>query len=203
MKYTKIYIDTNVIRDCIKRRKDYSISLMKLVRDNKIECVTSVFSLLELWRIEKEEEYFYKKVRSGWELNSIISGRRNKDLTDTELNQVNDRLDKFFKEYSFIQKVQLEGAGWQFAVDIARTTNFEPADIMQLATAMGEGCQLVVTGDDPFITEAKKFISQNKHTIEIIETSKAEDLLMKESKQEKVSPPKKMTYQIRLHGQNR
>ncbi|HUV45672.1 MAG TPA: hypothetical protein VMW45_01220 [Dehalococcoidia bacterium] len=103
-----VYIDTNVVRDCIKKRKDYSISLLKTVCERKIECITSIFTLLELWNLEKEEDFFFKKVRQGVELNAIVSSRRQKDLNDSELNEVNDRLDKFFKEYDFIRQVQLK-----------------------------------------------------------------------------------------------
>jgi len=99
-----------VVRDCIKKRKDYSISLLKTVCERKIECITSIFTLLELWNLEREEEedFFFKKVRQGVELNAIVSSRRQKDLNDSELNEVNDRLDKFFKECDFIRQVQLK-----------------------------------------------------------------------------------------------
>ena len=103
-----VYIDTNVVRDCIKKRKDYSISLPKTVCERKIECITSIFTLLELSNLKKEEDFFFKKVRQGVELNAIVSSRRQKDLNDSESNEVNDRLDKFFKEYYFIRQVQLK-----------------------------------------------------------------------------------------------
>jgi len=57
---------------------------------------------------EEEEDFFFKKVRQGVELNAIVSSRRQKDLNDSELNEVNDRLDKFFKECDFIRQVQLK-----------------------------------------------------------------------------------------------
>ena len=177
MKYDKIYIDTNVIRDCIKRRKDYSLSLMKIIRQRKIECITSIYSLMELWRVEKEEDFFYRMVRQGYDLNSILRQRSDKNLTDSELNEVNARLDRFFKEYDYVTPVQLVGEGWQFALDISRTTNIEPADVMHLATALGEKCNLLITGDDSFITRGKKFIKRNKHSLEILATQKAEALL--------------------------
>ncbi len=178
MKYTRVYIDTNVIRDCIKRRRDYSISLMKSIRDRKIECVTSIFTLLELWNVEKDEDFFFKKVRQGVELNAILSSRRQKDLNDSELNEVNDRLDKFFREYDFIRQVQLMPEGWQFAFDIARTTNIEPSDILHLATALGEKCDLLITGDSPFIEEARRFLRTNKYALRIVKSKEAEGVIV-------------------------
>lgn len=182
MKYQKIYIDTNVIRDCIKRRKDYSISLMKSIREHKFECITSIFALLELWNIEKEEDFFFKKVRRGIELNTILRSRRQKDLNVSELNEVNDRLNGFFEEYDFIGKVQLMEEGWRFAFDIARTTNIEPGDILHLATALCERCNLLITGDGPFIMEAKRFVRNNEFSLEIINPQEAEKLFRQSSK---------------------
>jgi len=177
MKYHKVYIDTNVIRDCIKRRRDYSISLMRTIRQRQIECITSVFTLLELWRVEKEEYFFFKMVRKGYDLNHILSRRKYKNLNDSELNEVNEHLDRFFREYDCVHPVQLIGEGWQFALDIARTTNIETEDIIHLATALGERCDLLTTGDGSFRTQAARFIKRNGYSLNIIETSKAEGLL--------------------------
>lgn len=179
MKYSKVYIDTNVIRDCIKRRKDYSLSLMKIIRQRHIECITSIYTLLELWRVEKEESFFFRMVRQGYDLNTILRRRSNKDLTDSELNEVNSQLDRFFKEYDCVTPVQLVGDGWQFSLDIARTTNIEPADIMHLATALGVNCDLLVTGDGPFMAQAKLFIKRNKYSLEVLDTQKAEAIFSK------------------------
>jgi predicted nucleic acid-binding protein len=174
MKYQRVYIDTNVVRDCIKRRKDCSISLLKSIRQRKIECVTSVFTLLELWNLEKEDDFFFKKLRQGVELNVIVSNRRQKDLNVVELNEVNDLLDKFFREYDFIKQVQLMPEGWQFAFDIARTTNIEPGDILHLATALGEKCDLLVTRDGSFIKEARRFLRANKYSLRVVKAEEAE-----------------------------
>jgi predicted nucleic acid-binding protein len=179
VKFDKVYIDTNVIRDCIKRRKDYSLSLMKTIRQRQIECITSIYTLLELWRIEKEEDFFYRMIRQGYDLNTILRQRSNKDLTDSELNEVNARLDRFFKEYDCVTAVQLVEEGWQFALDIARTTNIEPADIMHLATALGERCDLLITGDGPFMVQAREFVERNRHSLEVFETEKAETIFSK------------------------
>lgn len=180
MKCQRIYIDTNVIRDCIKRRKDSSISLMRTVRERQIDCITSIFTLMELWRVEKEEDFFFKMVRQGYDLNAILSRRKYKNLNDSELNDVNDRLDRFFREYDFVRPVQLIGNGWQFALDIARTTNIESADIMHLATALGEKCNLLITGDGSFSSQAKKFVKRNSYDLNIVETAKAESLVVQD-----------------------
>jgi predicted nucleic acid-binding protein len=184
MKYNKVYIDTNVIRGCVRRRPDFSPSLLKAIRQQNLQCITSIFTLLELWRIEKEEDFFFKMVHQGYDLNAILRQRGDLKLTDTELNEINSRLDKFFNEYDYIPPVQLIGEGWQFAVDIARTTNVQPADIIHLATALGEKCDLLVTNDSPFTTQAKKFLKRNSYTLEILDVECAEAALIgKEVKQ--------------------
>lgn len=174
MTFIKIYIDTNIIRDCIRRRKDSSITLLKEIRERKVECITSIFTLIELWNLEKQELFFFKKIRKHIELNAIISSRNQLDLNESELNDINDDLDKFFREYNFITTVQLAPEGWQFAFNIARTTNIQPGDILHLATALGERCDTLISGDDSFINEAKKFVRNNKFSLRILTSRQAE-----------------------------
>jgi len=174
MTYKKVYIDTNIIRDCIRRRKDSSITLMKEIREQKVECITSIFTLIELWNLEKQESFFFKKMRKHVELNAILSNRNQMDLNESELNDINDELDKFFREYNFVSTVQLVPEGWQFAFNIARTTNIQPGDILHLATALGERCDTLISGDDTFMKEAKKFIKNNKFHLRVVRSKQAE-----------------------------
>lgn len=174
MTYKKVYIDTNIIRDCIRRRKESSITLMKEIRERKVECITSIFTLIELWNLEKQESFFFKKMRKHFELNAILSNRNQMDLNESELNDINDELDKFFQEYNFITTVQLAPEGWQFAFNIARTTNIQPGDILHLATALGERCDTLISGGDSFIKESKKFIRNNKFPLRIVKSKQAE-----------------------------
>jgi len=184
MKYNKVYIDTNVIRGCVRRRPDFSPALLKAIHRQNLQCITSIFTLLELWRIEKEEDFFFKMVHRGYDLNTILRERGDPRLTDSELNEINSRLDKFFNEHDYITPVQLVGDGWQFALDIARTTNVQPADIIHLATALGEQCDLLVTNDSPFTSQAKQFVKRNGYTLEILDVERAEAALIgKEAKQ--------------------
>jgi len=62
MSYPKIYLDTNIIRDCVKRRKDISLTLLKEISVRNIECVTGIFTLLELWNVEKQEAFSLKQL---------------------------------------------------------------------------------------------------------------------------------------------
>jgi len=175
--YSKVYIDTNIIRDCIRRRQDCSLVLMKEIKERKVECITSIFTLIELWNLEKQESFFFKKMRKHIELNSILSNRNQMDLNEVELNDINDDLDKFFRDYNFITKVQLCPEGWQLAFNIARTTNIQPADILHLATALGERCDTLISGDAAFLKEAKQFTKNNRLHLRIVTSKQAEALI--------------------------
>lgn len=174
MSYRKIYLDTNIIRDCIKRRKDISLTLLKEISSRKIECITSIFTLLELWNIEKQEAFFFKAIRKGTDLNSIIRNRNQMNLNESELNEINEELDIFFNEYNQISTVQLASEGWKFAFKITRTTSIGPGDILQLATALGENCDVIISNDSYFSKEAKKFVSDNNFFLEIVDSKQAE-----------------------------
>ena len=174
MSYPKIYLDTNIIRDCIKRRKDISLTLLKEINVRNIECITGIFTLLELWNIEKQEAFFFKAIRKGSDLNTIIRNRHQMYLNESDLNEINEELDRFFAEYNQITTVQLAQEGWKFAFAIARTTSIGPADILQLATALGEKCDVLISNDSYFSKEAKKFVSANDFLLQILDSRQAE-----------------------------
>ena len=161
-----IYLDTNVCRDCIKNRskkaKD-SIHLLGIIKDRKWECVTSTFTFMELYDIEKDELFFNKKVRLGWEINKILRERRHKDLSDSDLKEVEERIAGFYDEHNFIEFHQLDGEkGWEIAEIISNTTNLSAADSIHLAVAWGSACDLLVTSDQDFIDETTRFFQENE-----------------------------------------
>jgi len=160
-----IYLDTNVCRDCIKNRskktKD-SVHLMGIIKDQRWECITSTFTFMELYDIEKDDYFFYKKQRLGWDINAILRERRYKDLSDSDLNEVHERISGFFDEYDFIKFHQLDGEeGWEIAEMMNSTTNLSAADSIHLAVAWGTACDLLITSDQGLIDEATKFLKEN------------------------------------------
>jgi len=95
-------------------------------------------------------------------------------LNESDLNEINEELDRFFVEYNQITTVQLAQEGWNFAFAIARTTSIGPADILQLATALGEKCDVLISNDSYFSKEAKKFVSANNFLLQILDSRQAE-----------------------------
>ena len=160
-----IYLDTNVCRDCIKNRskkaKD-SIHLLGIIKDRKWECITSTFTFMELYDIEKDELFFNKKLRLGWEVNKILRERRHKDLSDSDLGEVQERIGEFYDEHNFIKFHQIDGEkGWETAEIISNNTNLSAADSIHLAVAWGSACDLLVTSDQDFIDETTRFFQEN------------------------------------------
>src|SRR6185437_978085 len=151
IKIPSIYLDTNVLRDCIKGRNHDSIQLLGKIRDKKWNCVTSVFTFMELLDVEKDDTFAYKKIRRGWDFNKISRERNRKDLTDDELREVYDQIISLYSAYKFIVINSLNEEGWKRAFRVSALTNISSADIIHLSVALTSNCNLLVTSDDQFM----------------------------------------------------
>jgi predicted nucleic acid-binding protein len=156
-----IYIDTGVARDVTERRVggDASIELLGHIRSKGWSCKMSVFGLMELVNIEQEsifvnKRYFIEKRT----LDEIISARRNRNLTKEELERSFKYIEKFRRDYPFVKYVNLSDAGWSLAIVVASDCNLHAADVIHLVSAWQEDCDLIVTDDTFFISEAKKYL---------------------------------------------
>ena len=158
-----IYLDTNICRDCIRNRSKTaheSIYLMQIIKNKKWNCITSAFTLMELYDIEKDDLFFNKKLRQGWDINKIIRSRNHKDLNQFDMNEIEDKIRIFYKEYPVNFHV-LEGVeGWTLANEICASTNLSAPDSIHLAVAIGSTCHVLVTSDQEFINEGRKFLQQ-------------------------------------------
>jgi predicted nucleic acid-binding protein len=159
-KFPNIYVDTNVIRDCIKGRKHSVIQMMGKIKEKNCKCFTSAFTIMEFIDIEKDEIYFHKKVRIGWDMNQIIRGRMEKKLTKEELEEANERAEVITKQYG-IEFLNLHGDGWDLASWLSSVSNIQAADIIHLATAWQSKCNLIVTSDEFFIKEASIILEES------------------------------------------
>lgn len=160
----RVYLDTNVCRDCIKNRSKISkesIHLMGIIKDRRWECVTSAFTIMELYDIEKDDLFINKKLRQGLDINSILRQRNDKDLSESDLEEVNERISGFYEEYDFIKFHQLDGEeGWEIAQITSGQTNLSSTDCIHFAVALGSECDLLITSDQNFIEEATRFLKQ-------------------------------------------
>jgi len=161
-----IYLDTNICRDCIKNRsktsKD-SIHLLGIIKDRKWKCITSAFTIMELYDIEKDDLFFDKKRRLGLDINRILQQRRHKDLSTSDLKEVNERISDFFEEHNFIKFHALEESGWDTAKSFSQFSNISAADSIHLAVAWGSGCNVLVTSDQDFINETTSLAKSEGH----------------------------------------
>ncbi|HLC79834.1 MAG TPA: hypothetical protein VJG83_05450 [archaeon] len=155
-----VYVDTNVLRDCLERRNDDSIVLMNYASEKKIICKTSIFSFIELVETKKDDKFFYNKIAKKWEISKILRQRHEKDLTDSDFEEINNELDRFKKEREYILTESLTGEGWNLALKISNFSNLSVGDSIHLAIAGGTYCDLLVTSDNFFIKSAKQFIKK-------------------------------------------
>jgi len=162
-----IYLDTNICRDCIRNRTKISkesIHLMGIIKDREWNCTTSVFTLMELYDLEKDDLFFNKKLRHGLDVNSIIRQRQHKDLNKSDLQEVEEKIQSFYEEYKFINFHALEGTeGWTLANTVSRQTNLSAPDCIHLAVALGSNSHIIVTSDQEMISEGTKFLKENNY----------------------------------------
>lgn len=197
----KIYLDTNILRDCLKNRNIQSIRLMEIIRQKKIECITSAFALMELMDNEKEHSFFFKKLSKGMGVNKILNERKNKELNPYDLGEISNQIDAFKQTYNFLQFVVIkEVAGWQMAIDVCRQGCVSAPDSLHFASALGSGCNLLVTNDTSFKKEGNKFIGALVDTdgekvnldFKIIDSKEAiNEIEGDEAKNNKIKVPKK------------
>jgi predicted nucleic acid-binding protein len=155
-----IYVDTNICRDCIKNRNYDSIDLLCIIRERGWECITSIFTLMESLDNEKDDSFFHKKVRLGWEVNKINRERYHKDLNKEDLEECGDRVKCFFRSYNFIEPRTLTDEGWDFALDLSTKSNLSAADVIHFAVALFSKCNLIVTSDEEFIKHSTTLLKE-------------------------------------------
>jgi len=158
-KKPSIYIDTCIARDVTERRSDASVELLAHIKREKWSCIMSVLGLMELVDIEKEsmfvkKRFFFEKQ----ELDRIISSRRNRDLVQSDFAEGSKYIEQFLSNYSFVQLVGLDDENWSSAIVVAAYSNLHASDVIHLVSAQQSDCDIVVTNDSFFITEATKYL---------------------------------------------
>lgn len=154
-----IYLDTNIIRDCFSGREKLSLLLLKEFKKSKLRCITSTFSKMELYDTERENKFFVSGIRKGQEFTSLISRRKNMNLTRNQLDKIADAIDGFFRKYKFIEIWDLEkDYEWDLAEMISASTNISATDAIHLTIASVVGVNLIITNDSNFSREAADFL---------------------------------------------
>jgi len=155
----KVYIDTNILRDCLRRRKLESIRLMEILREKKIACVSSIFTLMELLDIEKDDLFFNNHLKKGEEVSGINRGRDKRDLISEDLKNISKQVENLLQTYSFVELVNIvEDGGWDLTKQVCELANLSAPDSIHLATAILSDCNFLITSDTFLISEGKKLI---------------------------------------------
>jgi len=169
---------------------------MEIIRERKIKCKSSVFSIMELINVEKDHLFFNKRLLKGEEVSSILRKRSERDLKIDELNDLGGEINTLLESYKFIGLVNLEGVGWEMAFGICRVGNLDADDSIHLASAIGSGCDTLITSDGFLKKEgtriinshnevAKKDTNFNKISLEILNPLEVLNKLTKTKKKNK------------------
>lgn len=159
-----VYIDTVLVRDWTHDRNKDSIELLNQIKNKKLKCLISVFGLMELVDIEQEDLFLNKKAFVEREnLDTIFSKRKRRDLTREDLEKSGKYIKKFLDDYKkIITTVDLTQDGWSLALNIGANSNLNATDVLHLATAWQNQCNIIITRDEFFITEASKLLKKEK-----------------------------------------
>ena len=166
-----IYLDTNILVSYMHER-GASIELLNKIRLKKWRCMTSSFTALEIYDIERLEAWVQSRRQKNWMYDQIMrnySRRFNKTigLTDDQLKAVFTSIRdwfSFFEAYIYLVRINDE-----ISINAERwcaTTNIAAPDALHLATAIFAKCDILVTNDDDFLG----IVKQNKADIGIIAT---------------------------------
>ncbi len=193
----KLYLDTNVLRDCLKRRNLETLRLLEIIRGKNLECVTSIFSLMELMDTEKDDFFFNDNLKKGLEISKILRNRSTRNIKLEDLNSTWDGINSLFVAYPFVQFINLVDIGWNMSLEICRICNLDADDSIHLASAIGSGCDVFVTSDTFLIKEGLELIkghnasseSGKNISLQIISPKKALEIVIQDS--EHISQPLK------------
>ena len=130
---------------------------------------------METLQIKQEHKYSLKKVAQGTPLKSIISTRRQRDLTSDELKEIFDTLQRKLKPQGMSEFYGPEDARWwTLALNIVRDTNINASDAVHLGQALTMGSGLLVTTDKAFCRDATTYLKIHQKESKLIVCSPEE-----------------------------
>lgn len=177
MAKSKFYLDTNIIRDIISNRNRDSIIFFELSKLAQVELYTSIYALMELIDIKKDEIFFNNTVMErGLDINKFLRIRNNKKFEEHDI----DKISKYqtdvlgIMDEGRIQILNLQNDGWLLAMNISSISCLTADDSLHLATVFTGQCDYLVTNDTEFIAEARKIIEDtDQPEIECFDSKKA------------------------------
>ena len=159
----KLYLDTNIIRDYLENRNHHSIQLLELIRQKNWECISSVFTMMEIADLEQDSIFFQKTViRKKWDADRFLRERRQKELTSDDYEDLEEYLNKIPVQLPFLTFFNLSEDGWGTAKLVASHTVLSAVDTIHFATAYTAKSDIIVTNDRNFIKHGNKIMERSK-----------------------------------------
>jgi len=158
-----LYLDTCIIQNSLRRRNTDDVVFFKKIESLDFKCITSIYTLLELFETAKDRTFLLNEVIKKWiEVNTFLINRRNKNLSVTDLTEIADDINNFFSENSFLEIYNInDDEDWNLVKEMCENTNIHYSDIIHLATAYNSKCTHLITRDKFFIKEGNKTLINN------------------------------------------
>ncbi len=159
-----LYLDTNVILDAVDGRWQASTNLMNKIQTKGWGCSTSRFTFLEMLEAKQEDRFLKNRLDEGLTLSQIVRRLGSRRTGKRALRRA--QLDAIYEElyaavesdYPFVTFQRPESGLWDQAEEYCAATNIGAVDSIHLATAIGVGCDVLVTRDSDFRLIADAYI---------------------------------------------
>jgi len=168
-KIKTFYVDTNVVLDYITGRNSQTISTLAKIKDKGWKCVSASFLTMEVADYKKDSLFFVDKaIEKKWEMRKIVRESYQKDLKQGDFEKTFDWFVEFLNTYDNLEIYDflISNEDWFYAQNIAFNSNLNAPDTIHLASAIKGAlmgyCQVFITNDKFFTTEAGKIIGNRK-----------------------------------------
>ena len=160
-----LYLDTNVILDAVDGRWQPSIDLIERISAQGWPCSTSRFTFLEMLEVKQEDQFMRNRLGEGLTLSQTVRKLGSRRWGQLALRRA--ALDTIYEElyaavetkYPFVAFQRPQSQLWDQAEEYCAATNIGAVDSIHLATAIGVGCNALVTRDSDFRLIADDYIS--------------------------------------------
>lgn len=159
----RVYVDTNILQGAISGRNTEDILFIKEAKEKGCKVYTSVYTLMELLDVAKDRKFLMKSVIERWvDVATFLQGRKAKNLSKDELQDVAKRLNNFFLSNETIEFINIKDVDWDLVKKIGESSNLHSSDVVHLVTAWVGDCHVLVTHDKEFIKEGNKILKEEK-----------------------------------------
>jgi predicted nucleic acid-binding protein len=149
------YLDSNIILDYIRNRKNDSVLLLETIKRRKLRTWTSFYTLLEVIDKEQENKWIWKRAQQGETFDDILRTRYPRNLSRDELRSVyDDVVKKFMADFVDTDILYLNvpyDEDWDDILQMMVKSNISIGDSIQLDAAIKSGSNVFITRDSGLI----------------------------------------------------